>query len=52
MFRLDVATGKKEPWKDLMPSDGAGIVDISPVIPSADGQAYVHGYSRTLSTCT
>jgi eukaryotic-like serine/threonine-protein kinase len=49
VFRLEVATGKKEPWKELMPSDGAGIVDIAPVIPAADGQSYVYGYSRTLS---
>jgi hypothetical protein len=49
VFRLEIATGKKEHWKELMPSDGSGIVDIAPVIPSADGQAYVYGYSRTLS---
>jgi len=44
-----VGTGRKEPWKELMPADGAGIVDIAPVIPAPDGQAYVYGYSRTLS---
>ena len=32
-----------------MPSDGSGIQDISPVIPTADGLEYVYGYSRTLS---
>ena len=32
-----------------MPADGAGIVDIAPVIPTPDGSAYVYGYSRTLS---
>jgi len=47
--KLDIATGKKEPWRDLMPADGAGIVDIAPVIPTPDGSAYVYGYSRTLS---
>ncbi|MGE5276661.1 MAG: protein kinase domain-containing protein, partial [Acidobacteriota bacterium] len=47
--RLDVATGRKELWKELAPADGAGIVDIAPVIPAPDGQAYVYGYSRTLS---
>ncbi len=49
VFRLDVATGKKELWKELAPADGAGIVDVAPVIPTPDGQAYVYGYSRTLS---
>ena len=47
--RLDVATGKRELWKELMPADGAGIVDIAPVIPTPDGSSYVYGYSRTLS---
>ncbi len=32
--KLDVATGKKESWKELMPGDGAGIVDIAPIIPT------------------
>ena len=49
VFKLDVTTGKRELWKELMPSDGSGIQDISPVIPTADGLEYVYGYSRTLS---
>jgi dipeptidyl aminopeptidase/acylaminoacyl peptidase len=47
--KLDVSTGKREPWKDLAPADGAGIIDIAPVIPTPDGSSYVYGYSRTLS---
>jgi Tol biopolymer transport system component len=46
---LDLATGRKTPWKTLTPSDGSGIVDIAPVIPTPDGASYVFGYSRTLS---
>jgi hypothetical protein len=49
VFKLEVATGKKELWRELMPADGAGIVDVAPVIPTPNGQAYVYGYSRTLS---
>jgi Tol biopolymer transport system component len=49
VFKIDVATGKRELWKELMPMDGAGIQDIAPVIPTPDGQEYVYGYSRTLS---
>jgi len=47
--KLDVATGAREPWKELMPADGSGIVDLAPVVPTPDGSAYVYGYSRTLS---
>ncbi|HEY3202309.1 MAG TPA: protein kinase [Thermoanaerobaculia bacterium] len=49
VFKLEVATGKKELWKEFMPADGSGIQDIAPIIPTPDGQAYVYGYSRTLS---
>ncbi len=49
VFKLDVRTGKRELWRELMPMDGAGIQDIAPVIPTPDGQEYVYGYSRTLS---
>jgi Tol biopolymer transport system component len=49
VWRVELATGRKELWKELAPADGAGIVDIGPVIPTPDGSAYVYGYSRTLS---
>jgi Tol biopolymer transport system component len=47
--RLEIATGKRELWKELMPADGSGVVDISPVLPTPDGLSYVYGYLRTLS---
>jgi hypothetical protein len=49
VFRLEIATGRKELWKELMPADGAGVVDLSPVLPAPDGLSYVYGYLRTLS---
>jgi eukaryotic-like serine/threonine-protein kinase len=49
VWKLDVATGKRELWKELVPADAAGIQDLAPVIPTPDGTAYVYGYSRTLS---
>jgi Tol biopolymer transport system component len=47
--RLDVATGKKEFVREVMPADGSGIVDISPVILTPDAKSYVYGFQRTLS---
>jgi Tol biopolymer transport system component len=49
VYRLDVATGRKDLWKTLMPSDAAGIGSIVPVIPTPDGSSYVYTYARTLS---
>ncbi|MCA1610743.1 MAG: protein kinase [Acidobacteria bacterium] len=48
VFRLEIATGRKEPWKTLMPADAAGVSSLAP-IPTQDGSAYVYSYNRTLS---
>jgi len=47
--RLDVATGKRTPWKQLMPSDPAGVVTIGPILLTPDARTAVYGYHRTLS---
>ena len=48
VFRLELASGKKEPWRTLMPEDGAGVSELVP-IPTPSGEAYVYNYTRTLS---
>jgi Tol biopolymer transport system component len=47
--RLDIGTGKKDFVREVMPADGSGIVDISPIILTPDGKSYVYGFQRTLS---
>jgi Tol biopolymer transport system component len=49
VYRLDVASGKKDLWKELMPSDHAGVALIGPILMSADGKSFVYGYHRALS---
>lgn len=49
VYRLDVATGHKELWKELMPFDAAGVTAISPPMVTPDGQSYAYAYIRTLS---
>jgi eukaryotic-like serine/threonine-protein kinase len=49
VYRLDIATGSKELWKELMPFDAAGIVSVSPPLIAPDGKAYAYNYIRTLS---
>ena len=48
VYRLDLATGKRELWRTLIPSDAAGISNIS-TNPTPDGTAYVYNGTRTLS---
>jgi eukaryotic-like serine/threonine-protein kinase len=49
VYRLDVATGRRELWKALMPADSAGVVDVTRVCPTPDGKSYAYTYMRTLS---
>jgi hypothetical protein len=48
--RVNVFTGVRTPWRDLLPADPTGVVRISPVIVTADGRAYAYTYGRYLST--
>jgi hypothetical protein len=48
VLRVDVATGRTETWKELMPADRAGIVWMAPLV-TADGRAYVYTYHRRLT---
>jgi serine/threonine protein kinase/Tol biopolymer transport system component len=49
VFQIDLSTGQRKPWKELVPSESAGIDNIRGVELSADGKSYVYGYVRTLS---
>jgi len=48
--RLDLATGKKELWKELMPADRAGLIRIETVFVTPDGKSYAYTTSRVLSS--
>jgi eukaryotic-like serine/threonine-protein kinase len=47
--RVDVATGRREPWKQIVPPDLAGVQTIPTVSFSADGKSYAYSIGRTLS---
>jgi eukaryotic-like serine/threonine-protein kinase len=49
IMRLDVTTGKRTPWKELMPLDNAGVQNIGPIRITPDGNSYVYGFQRRLS---
>jgi dipeptidyl aminopeptidase/acylaminoacyl peptidase len=49
VFRLDLATGRREPWKEFMPSDPAGVGLINPALLTADARHYVYSFRRVLS---
>jgi WD40 repeat protein len=49
IYLLDVATGHKQLWKELMPADSAGVTGVAPPIITPDGRSYVYSCVRTLS---
>jgi len=49
VYRLDLSTGHKTLWKELMPSDSAGVSRIGPILLTPDGKSCSYGYHRILS---
>jgi hypothetical protein len=48
IFRRDIASGRREPWKEIPLADPAGVSLVEPII-AADGASYVYTAHRTLS---
>jgi hypothetical protein len=46
---LDIGSGKKDLWKELMPPDPAGVITISPVYVTPDWKSYAYSYQRSLA---
>jgi eukaryotic-like serine/threonine-protein kinase len=49
LFRIDSSTKKRELWRELTPSDPAGILAIRTIVPTADGASWFYGYTRHLT---
>jgi eukaryotic-like serine/threonine-protein kinase len=47
--RVDVATGQREVWKELIPADAAGVTEVTQPLPTPDGKYYVYTYVRMLA---
>jgi|GEM_PF-553091 len=49
VFRITLATGAREPWKEFMPADPAGVYKIAPIVITPDAGGYAYTASRVLS---
>ncbi len=49
LFEVELSTGKRKLWKELVPADAAGIDTIRGITITPDARAYIYGYIRTLS---
>ena len=49
VYRLDLQTGQRTLWKELMPSDPAGVENIGPIYMTPDAKTCVFGFHRMLA---
>src|SRR3984893_5751440 len=49
VYRVDLATGQRTLWKQLVPGDPAGVATIGPILVTPDGKTFVYGFHRTLA---
>jgi Tol biopolymer transport system component len=47
--RLELRTGQRTMWRQLMPSDPAGVENIGPILMTPDAKTCVFGYHRMLA---
>jgi len=49
LYRLNAVSGERQLFKEMHPTDTTGLCDMSHILFSADGRAYVYSYMRMLS---
>ena len=49
VYRLDLSSGRRSLWKELIPSDAAGVSRLGPIVITPDGKSCLYGYHRILS---
>jgi hypothetical protein len=48
VYLLDVATGKRELWREFLPADSAGVAPFGGIRATPDGKAYAYSFLRVL----
>ncbi len=49
VFRVDLQSGQRTLWRELMPSDPAGVENIGPIYMTPDAKTCVYGFHRNLA---
>jgi serine/threonine protein kinase/Tol biopolymer transport system component len=49
VYRLDIQSGQRTLWRQLLPSDPAGVETIGPILMTPDAQTCIFGYHRMLA---
>jgi DNA-binding winged helix-turn-helix (wHTH) protein/WD40 repeat protein len=49
IYRLNILNGERQLFKEINPSDETGLCNMTEILFSPNGKAYVYGYTRLLS---
>jgi eukaryotic-like serine/threonine-protein kinase len=49
VYRVELATGRRELWREVSPADPTGLLQVLPPRITPDGRAYAYTYFRVLS---
>jgi hypothetical protein len=50
VFKIDVATGRRELWKTIAPADRSGLITIDNIVMTPDAQSCAYSYTRILTS--
>jgi len=50
LWRYPLASGKKELWKEILPSDRTGLIRIDAVAVARDGKSFAYSYNRVTAS--
>jgi hypothetical protein len=46
--RIEIATGRREVWKELMPADPTGVLGIGRAFVTPDGESYAYHFASSV----
>ena len=49
LYKVDLTTGARKLWREAMPADPAGLINVGPILVTPDGTTTVYSYTRLLS---
>jgi Tol biopolymer transport system component len=50
VYRLEISTGRRELWRELAPTDRAGLFAVDAIRISRDGRFYAYAASRAVAS--
>jgi len=49
LYKIDLASGTRTLWREAMPADPSGLINVGPILVTPDGATTVYSYTRLLS---